>query len=110
MFHRHHADIDTLPLLAWHEDMIKNAPPAMAGILRYQQYIFFPILCFARITWAQQSFAHARLLARVSSRGAKEVALLSVHYLLFAAAPLLVLSPLKAAVFFVLAQVRRHLS
>ena len=88
--------------------MIKNAPPGMAGVLRYQQYIFFPILCFARMMWAQQSLAHARLLARVSSRGAAELALLSVHYLLFAAAPLLVLSPLKAAVFFVLAQVWHH--
>ena len=100
------ADIDTLPLLACHEDMVKNAPPAMAGILRYQQYIFFPILCFARMMWAQQSLAHARLLARVSSRGAAEVAMLAVHYALFAVAPLCVVSPVKAAAFFVLAQVR----
>jgi hypothetical protein len=100
------ADIDTLPLLAWHEDMIKNVPPGMTGILRYQQYIFFPVLCFARFAWAQQSFEHARILSRVSLWGVLEMALVLLHYIIFAALPFALLSPLKAVTFFLLSQVR----
>lgn len=100
------ADIDTLPLLAWHEDMLKNVSPSMSSILRYQHHIFFPILCFARFAWAQQSLTHARLLARMSWRGVAETALLLLHYGIFLGLPFTVLSPVKAVAFFVIAQVR----
>jgi hypothetical protein len=85
--------------------MLKNVPPALSSLLRFQHFIFFPILCFARFAWAQQSFAHAQLLATVSWVGVAETALLSVHYALFAALPLAVLSPVKAIAFFIMAQV-----
>ena len=77
----------------------------MSSLLRYQHHIFFPILCFARFAWAQQSLMHARVLARVSWRGVVETALLLLHYGIFAGLPFTVLSPVKAVAFFVLAQV-----
>ena len=53
-------DIDTLPFLAWSSAMLRKAV-ARAGsgtvplALRYQAVIYFPILFFARLTWALQS-------------------------------------------------------
>lgn len=99
------ADIDTLPLLAWHEDMVQNLDPSTARLLRIQQYLFFPLLCFARMTWAQQSFAHARLLSKITRTGSIEVALLCLHYITFLGLPLASLGPVQGTLFFMLAQV-----
>jgi hypothetical protein len=101
------ADIDTLPLLAWHEDMVQHAPPAMTSILRYQQYIFFPILCFARMAWAQQSFSHALILSKVSRKGMLEVALISLHYAIVAGLALATMSLGKVLFFMLSSQVRQ---
>ena len=100
------ADIDTLPLLAWHEDMLQDVSPPLAALLRRQHTLFFPIMCLARFSWAQQSALHAGVLARVDARGWAESALLAGHYAVFAGLPLFALSPLKALAFFALAQVR----
>lgn len=99
------ADIDTLPLLAWHEDMVKKLDSSTAQLIRYQQYLFFPLLCFARMTWAQQSFAHARLLSKIARAGSIEVGLLCVHYMTFLALPVAALGTLQGVTFFILAQV-----
>jgi fatty acid desaturase len=60
-------DIDTLPFLAWSKDMLAKACPPAPGapagappaplplLLRYQAFVYFPILFFARLTWALQS-------------------------------------------------------
>lgn len=100
-----YADIDTLPLLAWHEDMVQNLDPSTATLLRYQQYLFFPLLCFARMSWAQQSFAHARLLSKITRAGSIEVALLCLHYMTFLALPIATLGTVQGILFFGLAQV-----
>eukprot|EP00892_Ulva_mutabilis_P007773 jgi/Ulvmu1/5368/UM022_0162.1 len=98
-------DIDTLPLLAWHEDMVQNLDPSTARLLRVQQYLFFPLLCFARLTWAQQSFAHARLLSTISRSGSIEVALIVLHYATFLGLPLATLGFVQGSIFFMLAQI-----
>lgn len=85
--------------------MVKNVDPATAQLLRVQQYLFFPLLCFARMTWAQQSFAHARLLSKITRAGSIEVALLCVHYLTFLALPIATLGAVQGVLFFGLAQV-----
>jgi hypothetical protein len=85
--------------------MLKNVPPAMRGLMQWQHFIFFPICCFARFSWAQQSYAHAWLLHTVSWHGTLEAALLTLHYAVFAGLPFVVLSPLKALAFFCAAQV-----
>lgn len=100
------ADIDTLPLLAWHKDMLQHIEPSSAPLLKYQQYLFFPILCFARMSWAQQSFAHSRLLSMVETRGSLEVSFIVLHYAAVLGMPLLVQSWLKTISFFLIAQVR----
>ena len=57
-------DIDTLPFLAWSEEMLAKAEAAGAAasptqrfLLRFQAVLYFPILFFARIVWALQSAA-----------------------------------------------------
>jgi fatty acid desaturase len=56
-------DIDTLPFLAWSSKLIQktlNGHSADSGMARFmtrhQALLYFPILFFARITWALQSF------------------------------------------------------
>ena len=52
-------DIDTLPILSWSQEQLQNTGPTLRWFLRYQHYYFAPVLLFARLAWAQQSFAHA---------------------------------------------------
>lgn len=59
-------DIDTLPLIAWSVEMLESLPNASHRMLvRAQHYFFFPILLFARLSWCQQSVAHAYGLSKV---------------------------------------------
>ena len=59
-------DIDTLPLIAWSVEMLESLPNASHRMLvRAQHYFFFPILLFARLSWCQQSVAHAYSLSKV---------------------------------------------
>lgn len=77
-------DIDTLPILAWSTDQLKTITDShLKIILKYQQYLFFIILLFARFSWAQQSFSHALELALNKSNGKSfEFILILVHYAL----------------------------
>lgn len=60
-------DIDTLPFLAWSVEMIRKTTlpgnaansPMAKFCTRFQNVLYFPILFFARITWAIQSIAFA---------------------------------------------------
>ena len=52
-------DIDTLPILSWSVEQLQGTQPTLRWLLQYQQFYFLPILLLARLTWAQQSFAHA---------------------------------------------------
>ncbi len=59
-------DIDTLPLIAWSVEMLETLPNASHRMLvRAQHYFFFPILLFARLSWCQQSVAHAYTMSKV---------------------------------------------
>lgn len=51
-------DIDTLPVLSWHQKMSGPAKDsAFAGfMIKWQKYLYFPILFGARLTWAHQSW------------------------------------------------------
>jgi len=49
-------DIDTLPFLAWSVEMAAKAGPPTT-LLRAQAFLYFPILLFARLTWALQSLS-----------------------------------------------------
>ena len=61
-------DIDTLPLIAWSVEMLESLPNATHRMLiKAQHYFFFPILLFARLSWFQQSVAHAYSLSKVNT-------------------------------------------
>jgi len=63
--HEHMAvdpDIDTLPFFAWDVDMLQNLAPAVRSALKYQHFLFAPMLTMARLSWASQSVVYAMFL------------------------------------------------
>ncbi|CAI5491591.1 unnamed protein product, partial [Closterium sp. Naga37s-1] len=52
-------DIDTLPYLAWSEDILATVKSkTVRSLLRYQSPLFFPILSFARFAWSYASLTY----------------------------------------------------
>lgn len=106
----HHAvdpDIDTLPLLAWSNEMVATVSNAAhRGLLRMQHYFFFPILSLARFSWCEQSVSHNLSPANKdgSKRGWEELVLLAVHYSWYLGTVFTMLPFLKALLFVVLSQ------
>jgi fatty acid desaturase len=51
-------DIDTMPFLAWTLKMAERARDSDMGrfMIRYQAILYFPLLLFARLSWAHQSW------------------------------------------------------
>lgn len=51
-------DIDTMPLLAWTLRMAEGAKDSAfrRGMIQWQAFYFFPVLLFARMAWAHQSW------------------------------------------------------
>jgi acyl-lipid Delta6-acetylenase / acyl-lipid (9-3)-desaturase len=51
-------DIDTMPILAWTLRMAEAAKNSSTGrlLIRFQAYFYFPVLLFARLAWAHQSW------------------------------------------------------
>ncbi|DBA86007.1 TPA: hypothetical protein ACH3X1_005538 [Trebouxia sp. C0004] len=73
-------DIDTLPLIAWSVEMLETLPNASHRMLvRAQHYFFFPILLFARLSWCQQSVAHAYTLSKVCCHIINNAAAIDYH-------------------------------
>jgi fatty acid desaturase len=101
---KHHAnpnhddlDPDVGPgLLAW------NAASARGFLGRYQALLFFPLLTLLGLSLKRDSIRALRA-GTVKRRGLESV-LLGVHLVFYAAALLLVLSPLQALAFFVVHQ------
>jgi hypothetical protein len=85
--------------------MVRDLPPSAGAIIKYQHYLFFPILCFARLVWAQQSASHAFMLSQHSWRGVLETTLIGLHYAIFLGMPLVTLPVAKALAFLALSQV-----
>lgn len=51
-------DIDTMPILAWTLRMAESAQNSSTGrfLIRWQAFFYFPVLLFARLAWAHQSW------------------------------------------------------
>jgi fatty acid desaturase len=102
---RHHAhpnqpgrDPDiTIAVLAFTRDQARAWRGPARILVRYQAYFFFPLLLFEALSMHVISVA-ALLRGRVHDRW-PELALLAVHFTVYYAAVLLVLSPLRALVF-----------
>lgn len=81
-------DIATTPALFWSEKLIENDIDGLPRwLLRNQAILYWPILCFARISWLHQSLDYQRPKPNphVTSRGmyAAEIAGLIIHHSLF---------------------------
>ena len=53
-------DIDTMPILAWTMSMAKLAENSSTGrfFIKFQPFLYFPVLLFARMSWAHQSWVY----------------------------------------------------
>ena len=107
---RHHAnpnhddlDPDVGPgVLVWNTDAARQRRGFGAVLTRYQAWLFFPLLTLLGLSLRRDSIAALRA-GTVKRRGA-EAALLGTHLVAYAAALLLVLTPLQALAFFVVHQ------
>lgn len=110
-------DIDTMPILAWTLRMAESAQHSSWGrfMIRYQAFFYFPVLLFARLAWAHQSWvfvfggagAHSVKNAQIDREHMRyptlEKIALVLHYMFF----LWVMSHMpivNAVCYFVLAQ------
>lgn len=91
-------DIDTVPLIAWSEDMIDGS--TWTGLIRYQHLLFFPILAFSRFSWSLQSLIHGMFVAK----SAIETITLALHYAWVAVVASSTHSWATAAAWYVVAQ------
>jgi fatty acid desaturase len=105
-------DIDTMPFLAWSKRMALTAPDS--AWVRVQVWIYFPLLCIARLSWLQQSVAFAFSLqtgwvdgegdANAMKYPTLQKAALLGHYAWLFGAMIAYATPAQALVFFFLAQ------
>ena len=67
-------DIDTMPLLAWSKTMAQQGKDSSAAkfFIKYQAFFYFPILFFARLSWARESWKFAMGASDLSIKGADE--------------------------------------
>ena len=100
-------DVDTLPLIAWSPELLSSVQdPAYRAFIRRQHFLFFPILCFARMSWAYQSAVHPgdAIKHTANVQPAVEKAALALHYAGLAAFALSQLTLLQSIGLIVLAQ------
>lgn len=97
-------DIDTLPFIAWDENILKDSSLWTRTLVRYQHKLFFPILFFARISWATQGVTTAINLKDASER-LLETSLIALHYAWMMSVPLYAgLSIMQSVLFLVVAE------
>lgn len=59
-YHAVDPDIDTLPYLAWSDEILATVKSkGIRSLIRHQAPLFFPILSFARFAWAYAGFCYA---------------------------------------------------
>jgi predicted heme/steroid binding protein len=85
-------DIDTMPVLAWSVNQAKlydaggKNPAKIGGLipvqnwLKYQKYLYFPLLCVARISWLNESFKTSFGLGASTENAAIEMKLKGLQY------------------------------
>ncbi|KAJ3037150.1 hypothetical protein HDV00_002032 [Rhizophlyctis rosea] len=90
-------DIDTLPFLAWSDYALEGFADLSDGALSkffvtYQPIIYFPLLSFARITWALQSvlwnLPNSTKLANFPTMNRVEQVAIATHYVWYIGAAL----------------------
>lgn len=111
--HEADPDIDTLPFLAWSEYALEGFADLSDGALAkfmvaYQPIIYFPLLSFARLTWAIQSILwnspNSTKLARFPTLNRIEQVAIFFHYVWYLGAAFTLTTPLYAFVFLLTSQ------
>eukprot|EP01035_Chromulina_nebulosa_P016834 gene16834-22319_t len=110
-------DIDTMPLLAWTIKMAETARGNALGrfLIRYQSYLYFPLLLFARLAWAHQSWVfvfgglgqHSVKAAHIDKKNMKYPILEKISLIIHYSWLLLVISkmsPVNGILYFFIAQ------
>lgn len=111
-------DIDTMPILAWTLKMAETAKESKTGrfLIRFQALFYFPVLLFARLAWAYQSWVfvwggygqHSVKGAEIDRRNIKypllEKLFLVLHYVWLGVIMLNMSSILNAVLYFIVAQ------
>ena len=111
----HHSDpdIDTMPLLAWSEHALELfndlSEDTMAEFMvSYQFIIYFPLLAFARMAWAYQSFTwnlkSSHKIEFPTLTGVERIGL-AIHYTFFGIVAFSSLPVGKACLWFLFAQI-----
>eukprot|EP00929_Paragymnodinium_shiwhaense_P039939 TRINITY_DN208_c0_g3_i1.p1 TRINITY_DN208_c0_g3~~TRINITY_DN208_c0_g3_i1.p1 ORF type:complete len:772 (-),score=198.11 TRINITY_DN208_c0_g3_i1:118-2433(-) len=75
---KHDADLDTLPLVAFNEAVVKRVPAVVRTWLKAQGYLFMPLTCFL-VVLGWQLFLHPRYILRTSKWN--ELATLVARYI-----------------------------
>ncbi|KAL3692133.1 hypothetical protein R1sor_005784 [Riccia sorocarpa] len=98
-------DIDTLPLLAWSNEILATVDDRFTrSIISKQHLMFFPLLFLARLSWLYSSWAHVSCFDMPKSiRWAEKVTLLA-HYAGTLAIPLSFLPVPRAICWVILAE------
>lgn len=100
-------DIDTIPLLAWSQDMLHQAEghPFYKTLIRIQPYTIAPLLSVARFSWLNESVKFMWSPNMKKDRVVAESSLIALHYACFFSIIFSFLGPLAAFGFFMMSQV-----
>jgi len=75
-------DIDTMPLLAWSLFQAKQGGDSKVTkfFIKYQAYLYFPILLLARISWLNESFKVSYGIGAATENAALELKMKGLQY------------------------------
>merc|ERR1712232_769663 len=75
-------DIDTMPVLAWSLNHAKQGENSAVArfFIKYQAYLYFPILLVARLSWLNESFKIAYGVGAATENAALEVKMKGLQY------------------------------
>jgi len=75
-------DIDTVPLIAWNEALLKQVATSDRGIISLQHILVWPLLFIAYINWQVQGVIHLLSFPTVSTKTRRiELTAITLHHL-----------------------------
>ncbi|TPX33608.1 hypothetical protein SmJEL517_g03585 [Synchytrium microbalum] len=106
--HNADPDIDTMPILAWSEhalELFTDVDDATLAkfLVKYQPYLYFPILSFARLSWCHSSIRYVANNPNIANRFV-ENATLALHWIWYLGFATRYLSTFGALLWFVTSQ------
>jgi fatty acid desaturase len=108
--HQEDPDIDTFPILAWSDHaltLFNELPEDVSArfFLKYQSFYFFPLLAFARVSWALQSILYSFDKTKTTMRNPLvEQVTLGIHYAWYFGVMYLYLDWKRALLWFLVSQ------